>query len=120
MRFGWAWRVRAFTFTACISRTMKPTASLINIARGAIIDQEALFEALRDGTIASAALDVTTPEPLPAESPLWALPNIIITPHTSGASDLREGTAGALLLDNLRRYLAGQPLRNLARPELGY
>lgn len=101
-------------------RTMKPTASLINIARGAIIDQEALFEALRDGTIASAALDVTTPEPLPAESPLWTLPNIIVTPHTSGASDLREGTAGALLLDNLRRYLAGQPLRNLARPELGY
>lgn len=99
---------------------MKPTASLLNIARGEVIDQEALIEALKDGTIASAALDVTTPEPLPAESELWQLPNVIITPHVSGASDAREVTAAHLFIDNLRRYLANEPLRNQAKPELGY
>ena len=101
-------------------KAMKPTASVLNIARGEVIDQAALEAALRDGTIASAALDVTTPEPLPAEHSLWTLPNVLITPHTSGASDRREGTAPALFLDNLRRYLGGETLRNLARPELGY
>ena len=101
-------------------KAMKRTASILNIARGAVIDQAALEVALRDGTIASAALDVTTPEPLPAESSLWALPNVLITPHSSGASDRRDGTALALLLENLRRYLANEPLKNLARPELGY
>lgn len=101
-------------------KLMKPTASILNIARGEVIDQEALIDALKDGTIASAALDVTTPEPLPAESPLWRLPNVMITPHVSGASDRREGTASGLFLENLRRYLAGEPLKNLARPELGY
>jgi len=105
---------------AAALRAMKPTASLLNIARGEVIDQDALIAALSDGTIASAALDVTTPEPLPADHPLWALPNVMITPHVSGASDRREGTAAALFLDNLRRYLANEPLKNLARPELGY
>jgi phosphoglycerate dehydrogenase-like enzyme len=105
---------------AAALHAMKPTASLLNIARGDVIDQEALVAALRDGTIASAALDVTTPEPLPAESPLWDLPNVIITPHVSSASDQRGGTAAALLIENLQRYLAGEPLKNLARPELGY
>jgi len=99
---------------------MKPTASVINIARGELIDQDALFEALQAGTIASAALDVTTPEPLPADHPLWDLPNVLITPHISGASDRREGTAAALFMENLQRYLKGEPLKNLARPELGY
>lgn len=99
---------------------MKPTASLINIARGGIVDQDALCDALRDGVIASAALDVTTPEPLPADSLLWDLPNLLITPHTSGASDRRDGTATSLLVENVGRYLAGLPLRNLARPDLGY
>jgi phosphoglycerate dehydrogenase-like enzyme len=101
-------------------RRMKPTASVLNIARGEVIDQDALIEALKDGTIASAALDVTTPEPLPPENPLWDLPNVIITPHSSGASDRRDGTAAALFMDNLRRYLSGEPLRNLAKPDLGY
>ena len=105
---------------AAALEAMKPTASLLNIARGEVVDQDALIAALRDGTIASAALDVTTPEPLPAESPLWALPNVLVTPHISGASDRRDGSAVALLIDNLRRYLANEPLRNLARPELGY
>ena len=105
---------------AAALKAMKPTASILNIARGEVIDQAALEAALRDGTIASAALDVTTPEPLPSEHSLWTLPNVLITPHTSGASDRREGTAPGLFLDNLRRYLAGETLRNLARPELGY
>jgi phosphoglycerate dehydrogenase-like enzyme len=99
---------------------MRPTASILNIARGEVIDQDALIAALKHGTIASAALDVTTPEPLPPDSALWDLPNVLITPHTSGASDRREGTGAALFLENLRRYLDGEPLKNLAKPELGY
>jgi phosphoglycerate dehydrogenase-like enzyme len=99
---------------------MKPTASVINIARGDVIDQDALIAALRGGTIASAALDVTSPEPLNAESPLWDLPNVLITPHISSASDRNDGAAGELFIDNLRRYLANEPLANLAKPELGY
>jgi phosphoglycerate dehydrogenase-like enzyme len=105
---------------AAALRTMKPSAAIVNIARGDVIDQPALVAALRDGTIASAALDVTSPEPLPPDDPLWTLPNVIITPHVSSSSDRREGTAAALFTENLRRYLANEPLRNLARPELGY
>ncbi len=105
---------------AAALKLMKPTASILNIARGDVIDQDALIAALREGTIASAALDVTTPEPLVPESPLWDLPNVLLTPHTSGTSDRREGTAAALFIENLGRLLAGEPLRNLARPELGY
>ena len=105
---------------AAALRAMKPTASILNIARGEVIDQEALIAALKEGTIASAALDVTTPEPLPPESELWGLPNVMITPHSSGASDRREGTAAALFAENLRNYLDGAALKNLARPELGY
>ena len=101
-------------------KAMKPSASILNIARGEVIDQDALIAALKDGTIASAALDVATPEPLPPGSPLWDLPNVLITPHSSGASDRREGTGAALFMENLRRYLANEPLRNLAKPDLGY
>ena len=99
---------------------MKPTAAIVNIARGDVIDQEALIAALRDGTIAAAALDVTTPEPLAPESPLWDLPNVFITPHTSGSSDRRDGAAAALFIENLRRYIKGETLLNLCRPDLGY
>ncbi len=99
---------------------MKPTAAILNIARGDVIDQDALVAALRDGRLGGAALDVTTPEPLGPESPLWDFPNVLITPHTSGSSDRRDGSAAALFIDNLQRYLRGEPLRNLARPELGY
>lgn len=99
---------------------MKPGAHILNIARGSVIDQEALIAALREGTLAGAALDVTTPEPLNAESELWDLPNVLITPHTSGSSDRRDGTAAALFVENLRRYIKGETLLNLARPDLGY
>lgn len=101
-------------------RAMKPTAYILNIARGAVIDQEALIDALREGRLAGAALDVTSPEPLGVESPLWDMPNVLITPHTSGSSDRRDGAAAALFVENLRRYVHGEGLRNLARPDLGY
>ncbi|MGI8925568.1 MAG: D-2-hydroxyacid dehydrogenase [Tepidiformaceae bacterium] len=99
---------------------MKPTASLLNVARGAVVDQEALIAALRDGTIAAAALDVTDPEPLPPESPLWDMPNVIITPHISGAVERYGHRAADFFIANLRRYLAGEPLEHLVKPGLGY
>ncbi|MBI5946703.1 MAG: D-2-hydroxyacid dehydrogenase [Chloroflexi bacterium] len=99
---------------------MKPTACLLNVARGPVVDQEALIAALRDGTIAGAALDVTDPEPLPAESPLWDLPNVIITPHISGAVEGYGHRAAGIFIANLRHFLAGEPLENLVKPGLGY
>lgn len=90
---------------------MKPTAILVNVARGGLVDQDALLTALRSRRIGGAVLDVTTPEPLPAESPLWELPNVILTPHVSG--DTPEGwQAGMdLFCANLRLYLDGYPER---------
>ena len=101
-------------------RRMKPSASLINIARGPVVDQVALIRALKEGWIASAAVDVTDPEPLPADSELWLQPNLIITPHISGSIENYLPKATELFLANLRRYVAGEPLRNLVKPELGY
>lgn len=99
---------------------MKPTASLLNVARGPVVDQDALVAALRDGTIASAALDVTDPEPLPADSPLWDMPNVILTPHISGAVEGYGHRAAEIFIANLKRYLEGQPLEHLVKRELGY
>ena len=101
-------------------RAMRSDAILINIARGDVVDQDALVEALRAGTIAGAGLDVATPEPLPAESPLWELPNVILTPHVSGY--LRGYFPGALAIfaDNLGRFVAGAPLHNVVDKRLGY
>ena len=99
---------------------MKPTAYVINVARGEVIDQEALMAALRSGAIAGAALDVTDPEPLPADHPLWDFENVIITPHVSGAVEDYGRKAATLFTENLRRYLANEPLKNLVKPELGY
>lgn len=99
---------------------MKPTASIVNIARGQVIDQQALIAALQDGTIASAALDVFDPEPLPADSPLWDMPNVIVTPHFSGSVQGYGHKAAELFLANLQRYLAGEPLSHQANPSLGY
>jgi phosphoglycerate dehydrogenase-like enzyme len=99
---------------------MKPTGYLLNIARGAVIDQPALVAALEAGTIAGAALDVTDPEPLPADSPLWENPNVIITPHMSGAVEGYGHRAGKLFIDNLQRYLRGEPLLNVVDPRLAY
>jgi phosphoglycerate dehydrogenase-like enzyme len=92
-------------------RVMKRGAFLINLARGEVIDQEALIRAMRDGHIAGAVLDVATPEPLPAESPLWDVPNLWITPHTSGDTDEGWQRGMDLFCSNLRLFLDGQPER---------
>jgi phosphoglycerate dehydrogenase-like enzyme len=99
---------------------MKKTAWLANIARGGLIDPDALVEALRDGSIGGAYLDATDPEPLPADSPLWKLPNVIISPHSSWASERLDQRAADLFLDNLERYRSGRPLRNVVDLEAGY
>jgi len=101
-------------------RAMKPTAYIVNIGRGATIQQAALVRALQEGWIRGAGLDVTDPEPLPADSPLWDMPNVIITPHTSGRTPRRPERAMALFLDNLGRYLRGEPMRNVVDKKLGY
>jgi len=99
---------------------MKPTAYLINVARGPLVDTGALGKALETGVIAGAALDVTDPEPLPSDHPLWTLPNVLITPHLGGASDRFWERESALLRENLRRYLAQQPLLNVVEKSRGY
>lgn len=99
---------------------MKPTAFLIDVSRGGVVDHGALVEALSEKRIAGAALDVYPVEPLPENSPLWDLPNTILTPHIAGASGAYFERAAALFAENLQRYLAGQPLLNLYQPERGY
>jgi phosphoglycerate dehydrogenase-like enzyme len=101
-------------------RAMKPTAYLINIARGAIVDEAALVRALREGWIAGAGLDVFEKEPLPAESPLWNLENVLMSPHVAGDTPCYDERAVALFAENLARYLAGQPLLNLVDKAKGY
>ncbi|RME33345.1 MAG: D-2-hydroxyacid dehydrogenase, partial [Thermoflexia bacterium] len=99
---------------------MKPDAWLINISRGAIVDEEALVEALREGRIGGACLDVFAEEPLPPESPFWEMPNVLITPHNSWSSPHIEEREIELFLENLRRYVAGEPLRNVVDKRAGY
>ena len=93
-------------------RAMHPTATLINVARGRVVDEAALIEALTEGWIAAACLDVFTVEPLPETSPLWSMPNVFITPHNSGNSPLNMGRSMAIFLDNLARYVKKKPMRN--------
>lgn len=99
---------------------MRPGSCFVNIGRGESVDQDALIEALRDGVIASAALDVTTPEPLPAESALWAQPNVILTAHYAGWSDAMLERIYAIFLDNLGRFDRGEQLRNIVDVRAGY
>lgn len=100
---------------------MKRSAWLINIARGDMIDQEALIEALRARRIAGAFLDPTDPEPLPAEHPLWSAPNALITMHLSGRSQTKMfQRAGALFLRNLKAFVTGGAMENVVDLELGY
>ena len=94
-------------------RAMKPTATLINVARGRIVDEAWLIRALQERWIAGACLDVFTVEPLPESSPLWDMPNVIVTPHNSGPSPLNMARAMAIFLDNLDRFANGRKLRNL-------
>src|SRR5262249_48616192 len=88
---------------------MKPTAQLINVARGRVVDEQALIRALVEKRIASAALDVTCEEPLSAASPLWGMSNVLITPHTAGETQRYEDRVIDLLLANLERLWRGEP-----------
>jgi len=100
--------------------TMKPTAYLINICRGNIVDEAALTRALEENCIAGAGLDVFVTEPLPVESRLWELPNVILSPHVAGEIEDYDLRATRLFADNLRRYLNGKRLRNVVDKKKGY
>ncbi len=99
---------------------MKPGAYLVNIGRGAVIDEAALIESLRAGPLAGAALDVFEVEPLPTDSALWSLSNVILSPHVSGITPRYEQRVMAIFADNLRRFLGGQPLLNQVDFTRGY
>jgi phosphoglycerate dehydrogenase-like enzyme len=107
-------------FGAAEFARMKPGARFLNLGRGALADEPALIEALRSGHLAGAALDVFADEPLPTASPLWDLPEVILTPHISGLGPRYWERAMEQFTDNLRRYVAGQPLRNVVDKQAGY
>jgi D-2-hydroxyacid dehydrogenase (NADP+) len=100
--------------------SMKPSSYFVNVARGAIVDEAALIDALARNSIAGAALDVASREPLPAESPLWKLGNVLITPHVSGLSDRTWERQQKLLMENLERWFSGRDLLNRVDLQRGY
>lgn len=99
---------------------MKPSAILINVTRGPIVEEGALLQALQGGLIAGAGLDATPREPLPSDSPLWRMENVIITPHTAGGSPHSANRSVARFCENLRRWRRGQPLEGLVDKAEGY
>jgi phosphoglycerate dehydrogenase-like enzyme len=99
---------------------MDERAWLVNVARGRLVDTDALVHALRSGTIGGAALDVTDPEPLPAEHPLWDLPNCLITPHTADTEEMTRPLLAHRIAENIRRLANGQELTGQVDPGLGY
>jgi phosphoglycerate dehydrogenase-like enzyme len=101
-------------------RAMKTTAYLVNISRGKLIDEAELIEALRNGWIAGAGLDVFDTEPLPADNPLWKMDNAILSPHVAGFSPDYDQRAIDVFIRNLQNYLEGRPLLNLVDRERGY
>ncbi len=88
---------------------MKPSTILVNTSRGGVVDQDALIDALRSGAIAGAALDVTSPEPLPLDSPLYGLPNVVITPHIASASLATRSRMAEMAAENIIAVLEGAP-----------
>ncbi len=96
-------------------RALKPGALLVNVSRGPLVATDALLAALQDGTVAGAALDVTDPEPLPAEHPLWRHPKVLVTPHVAGigGGEIVRREMQELVVDNVRRFVADEPLRNV-------
>ena len=100
---------------AAAFRAMKPTSYLINVARGPIVDEAALIDALRAGAIAGAALDVFEQEPLPEDSPLWSFEQVLVTPHNSAASPRTLDRGARMFIDNLRRYALGERLHNVVQ-----
>ncbi len=107
-------------FNDTVFQKMQSHALLINVTRGRIVDGEALIRALNDELIGGAGLDVTPIEPLPADSPLWDMPNVIITPHVAGGSPIRMDRTVALFCDNLERFLVGKPLLSVIDKRKGY
>lgn len=103
-----------------VLRAMPKGSYLINVARGQVVDEEALIRALQDGHLKGAGVDVTYEEPLPKSSPLWELPNVIITPHVGAQAASRVDDSTRLAIENLRRYFANQPLMNLVDKRLGF
>ena len=99
---------------------MKSSAYLVNVSRGGIIDEPPLIEALHAGRIAGAGLDVCEVEPLPDDSPLWTTPNLIVTPHRAGFSQRRAAETFTFALEQLERYLTGQPLENVTDKRAGF
>ena len=95
-------------------------AVVVNVARGGVVDEDALIAALGENRLRGAGLDVFRREPLPADSPLWALPNVLVLPHVSGASHGFWRRQADLIIDNLRRYAAGEPLLNTVDKQAGY
>ena len=107
-------------FNRSVLNHMQSHALLLNVTRGRIVDEHALVEALETGSIGGAGLDVTPREPLPDDHPLWQMENVIITPHTAGASPERNRRTVDLFCENLRRYRAGEPLLGLIDKSKGY
>ncbi|MBT2533851.1 D-2-hydroxyacid dehydrogenase [Arthrobacter sp. ISL-48] len=105
---------------AAVLAAMKPSACLINVGRGELVDTGALTGALTSGSIAGAALDVVHPEPLPEGHPLWGMENVIITPHMSGDTEEYLDDLGRLFVDNLKRYCGNEPLENIVDKDLGF
>jgi phosphoglycerate dehydrogenase-like enzyme len=105
---------------AAAFQALKPGAVLVDVSRGGILRQEALLAALRDGRVAGAVLDVFETEPLPPDNPLWAMENVVITPHCSSVYEGWERRAAEMFCDNLDRWLAGASLENIVDPARGY
>jgi phosphoglycerate dehydrogenase-like enzyme len=107
-------------FDAAAFAAMQPTAYFVCISRGGIADDEAMLDALRTGTIAGAGLDAHGIEPLPPDSPFWDLPNVIVTPHNGATTPGTAQRGREIVADNLRRFVTGQPLRNVVDKAAGY
>src|SRR5262249_22493342 len=99
---------------------LPPGAVVVNVARGGVIDETALIDALREGRLGRAALDVLDEEPLPSDSPLWSLPNVLVSPHSASTVSGENARIVDIFVDNLDRYLSGKPLRNVYEPDRGY
>jgi phosphoglycerate dehydrogenase-like enzyme len=107
-------------FNTAVFNKMKPGAYFINVSRGGLVNQDDLVKALKEKKIQGAGLDVTNPEPLPQDDPLWTCPNVVITPHNSGQAPIRQERAIALIAENVRRYSNDLPLMNVVNKIKGY